>query len=165
MYGLSTLVGIVDQAPLCCDVLAMSVHNLVKVGAAGRRPPNVHTLEISNFCPLDPSFLRTVPPCAVLLWNTGGILLHQEQPKKVAVVGAGYIAVELAGVFQSLGTDTTLLVRGNRPLRPFDSSIVEVLTTEMEKSGLKLKTHSTPKVSMKPLASRCLVAASYLLSQ
>lgn len=71
----------------------------------------------------------------------------QEQPKKVAVVGAGYIAVELAGVFQSLGTDTTLVVRGDRPLRPFDKSIVEVLVSEMAKSGLKLKTHSTPEVS------------------
>lgn len=73
-------------------------------------------------------------------------LLSQEQPRKVAVVGAGYIAVELAGVFQSLGTSTTLLVRRDRPLRPFDSMLVEVLTSEMEKSGLTLKTHSTPKV-------------------
>lgn len=71
----------------------------------------------------------------------------QEQPKKVAVIGAGYIAVELAGVFQSLGTDTTLLVRRDRPLRPFDSYIVEVLISEMDKSGLTLKPHSVPKVS------------------
>lgn len=70
----------------------------------------------------------------------------QEQPKKVAVIGAGYIAVELAGVFQSLGTDTTLLVRGDRPLRSFDSLLVDTLVSEMGKSGLALRPHSTTKV-------------------
>lgn len=70
----------------------------------------------------------------------------QTQPKKVAVIGAGYIAVELAGVFQSLGTDTTLLVRRDRPLRTFDSLLVDTLVSEMDKSGLTLKPHSTTKV-------------------
>lgn len=71
----------------------------------------------------------------------------QEQPKKVAVIGAGYIAVELAGVFQSLGTDTTLLVRRDTPLRSFDSLLVETLMSEMDKSGLTLKPHATTKVN------------------
>lgn len=74
------------------------------------------------------------------------IYCGQEQPKKVAVIGAGYIAVELAGVFQSLGTDTTLVVRYDRPLRSFDSLVVETLMSEMDKAGLALKTHSTTKV-------------------
>lgn len=64
----------------------------------------------------------------------------------MAVVGAGYIAVELAGVFQTLGTDTTLLVRRDRPLRTFESFLVDVLMSEMEKSGLALKTQAIPKV-------------------
>lgn len=74
-------------------------------------------------------------------------LFVQEQPKKVAVIGAGYIAVELAGVFQSLGTDTTLLVRRNTPLRSFDSLLVETLMSEMDKSGLTLKPQATTKVN------------------
>lgn len=76
----------------------------------------------------------------------------QEQPKKVAVIGAGYIAVELAGVFESLGTDTTLVVRGDTPLRSFDDLLVETLVSEMEKSGLTLKPRSTTKVENTILA-------------
>lgn len=76
-----------------------------------------------------------------------GRVFVQEQPKKVAVIGAGYIAVELAGVFQSLGTDTTLLVRRDTPLRSFDSLLVETLMSEMDKSGLTLKPHATTKVN------------------
>lgn len=70
----------------------------------------------------------------------------QEQPTKVAVIGAGYIAVELAGVFHSLGTDTTLIVRREKPLRSFDALLSDTLVSEMEKSGLALKTHSITKV-------------------
>lgn len=77
--------------------------------------------------------------------NSNGFFLLEEQPKKVAVIGAGYIAVELAGVFQSLGTDTTLLVRRDTPLRSFDSLLVETLMSEMDKSGLTLKPHATTK--------------------
>ncbi|CAM9769366.1 unnamed protein product [Scytosiphon promiscuus] len=77
--------------------------------------------------------------------NSNGFFHLEEQPKKVAVIGAGYIAVELAGVFQSLGTDTTLLVRGDRPLRSFDSLLVDTLVSEMGKSDLTLRPHSTTK--------------------
>lgn len=62
------------------------------------------------------------------------------------MIGAGYIAVELAGVFQALGSDTTLLVRRDRPLRSFDSLLVDTLVKEMDKSGLTLKPHATTKV-------------------
>lgn len=55
--------------------------------------------------------------------------------------------MELAGVFQSLGTDTTLLVRRDTPLRSFDSLLVETLMSEMDKSGLTLKPHATTKVN------------------
>lgn len=67
------------------------------------------------------------------------------------MIGAGYIAVELAGVFQSLGTDTTLLVRRDTPLRSFDSLLVETLMSEMDKSGLTLKPHATTKVNQNEL--------------
>lgn len=50
-------------------------------------------------------------------------------------------------MFQSLGTDTTLLVRRDTPLRSFDSLLVETLMSEMDKSGLTLKPHATTKVN------------------
>ena len=50
------------------------------------------------------------------------------QPKSVAVVGAGYIGVELAGVFRSLGSETHLIIRGDTVLRSFDEVIQNSIT-------------------------------------
>jgi glutathione reductase (NADPH) len=63
-----------------------------------------------------------------------------EQPKSVAVVGAGYIAVELAGIFHTLGTETHLLIRGEKVLRKFDTDIQDTLTDWMEHSGVQIHT-------------------------
>lgn len=57
----------------------------------------------------------------------------KELPKRVAVVGAGYIAVELAGVLEALGAETHLFVRKHAPLRSFDPMISETLVELMEK--------------------------------
>lgn len=70
-------------------------------------------------------------------------------PKRIAVVGAGYIAVELAGVFNGLGADTHLFVRRDRPLRTFDKDIVSTLVEVMEKEGPTLHTHAIPKEVIK----------------
>lgn len=59
-----------------------------------------------------------------------------ELPKRVALVGSGYIAVELAGVLRALGSDVTLLVRGERLLRKFDAMLSEVLLEEMGAHGI-----------------------------
>lgn len=69
----------------------------------------------------------------------------EELPRKVAIVGAGYIAVELSGVLHTLGVDTHLFVRRDRPLRSYDSMIVEGLVQEMEKDGPFLHIRSIPK--------------------
>lgn len=52
--------------------------------------------------------------------SSDGFFELEELPGKAVVVGAGYIAVELAGVLQALGTDTSLVVRKNMALREFD---------------------------------------------
>ncbi|KAI3643068.1 hypothetical protein MP228_012623 [Amoeboaphelidium protococcarum] len=62
----------------------------------------------------------------------------QSQPKKVLVVGAGYIAVELAGIFHSLGSDVSLMIRHDRPLRNFDEMLSKTLLSEMERIGIKV---------------------------
>lgn len=67
--------------------------------------------------------------------DSNGFFELPQQPKKVAVLGAGYIAVELAGVFHGLGTDTTLFVRHDRVLRSFDPMLSGQLTKVMEKHG------------------------------
>ncbi|KAE8215417.1 hypothetical protein CF327_g1293 [Tilletia walkeri] len=77
-------------------------------------------------------------PGASLGVDSDGFFALREQPKRVAVVGAGYIAVELAGVFNTLGSETHLLIRHDTFLRPFDSIIAETLQEYMDQTGLKV---------------------------
>lgn len=74
--------------------------------------------------------------------TSDGFFELDEVPKRTAVIGAGYIAVEVAGVLNALGSDTHLFVRKDRPLRTFDKDIVVVLVDEMAKSGPTLHTHA-----------------------
>ncbi|QTD30846.1 glutathione-disulfide reductase [Pseudomonas fluorescens] len=63
----------------------------------------------------------------------------KELPKRVLVVGGGYIAVEFAGIFHGLGANTTLLYRGDLFLRGFDGSVRNHLKDELTKRGLDLQ--------------------------
>lgn len=64
-------------------------------------------------------------------------------PKKVIVVGGGYIAVEFAGIFAGLGADTVLSYRKDLFLRGFDGDVREALRDEMLKKQMTLKFNST----------------------
>ncbi len=59
-------------------------------------------------------------------------------PKRAIVVGGGYIAVEFAGIFNGLGSETHLLYRGDLFLRGFDQDIREFTCEEMRKKGINL---------------------------
>ena len=83
-------------------------------------------------------------PGAELGGSSDDVFAWEQLPESVAILGAGYIAVELAGVLHTLGVQTDLFVRRDRPLRGFDSYIVEGLVNEMEKTGLPLHTHKVP---------------------
>ena len=74
--------------------------------------------------------------------TSDGFFELDEVPKRTAVIGGGYIAVEVAGVLNALGSDTHLFVRKDRPLRTFDKDIIDVLVDEMAKSGPILPTHA-----------------------
>lgn len=65
--------------------------------------------------------------------------------RKTVVVGAGYIAVELAGILNALGSETHSLIRYDEVLRNFDQSVSELLTEEMIAAGIKL--HKRTQVS------------------
>lgn len=77
--------------------------------------------------------------------NSDGFFELDAMPKRVAVVGAGYIAVEIAGVLNGLGAETHLFVRKHAPLRTFDPMIVEALVEVMAAEGPMLHTDSIPK--------------------
>ena len=61
----------------------------------------------------------------------------EQQPKNVLIIGAGYIAVEFAGVLRGLGSSVSVMLRYDRVLRSFDESLGAVLMEEMEKSGIR----------------------------
>ncbi len=75
--------------------------------------------------------------------DSDGFFKLNQLPKRVAIVGAGYIAVEIAGVMNSLGSEVHLYVRQHSPLRSFDHSIIETLMIEMEQDGIQVHTNSS----------------------
>ncbi|MBT1445141.1 glutathione-disulfide reductase [Shewanella sp. JM162201] len=77
--------------------------------------------------------------------DSNGFFALDAQPKRVAVVGAGYIAVEIAGVLHALGSETHLLVRKHSPLRSFDPMLSQALVDAMAQNGPTLHTHAVPK--------------------
>lgn len=77
-------------------------------------------------------------PGAELGITSDGFFQLKEQPQRVAVVGAGYIAVELAGVLNSLGSDVTMLLRRDHFLGDFDVMLRETLMEEMGNAGVNL---------------------------
>lgn len=70
--------------------------------------------------------------------TSDGFFALTEQPKKVAIVGAGYIAVELAGLLNALGTQVELLLRKQHFLSSFDVTMREVLMEEMVDHGVSI---------------------------
>mmetsp|Transcript_1587 Transcript_1587/g.3345 ORF Transcript_1587/g.3345 Transcript_1587/m.3345 type:complete len:434 (+) Transcript_1587:749-2050(+) len=85
-----------------------------------------------------PSFPAAVDGVEALSISSDGFFELEDLPKKAVVVGAGYIAVELAGVLQALGTDTHLVLRKTKALREFDPIIVENLDAEMIRQGINI---------------------------
>ena len=71
--------------------------------------------------------------------DSDGFFSLETQPKKVGVIGAGYIAVELAGVFNGLGSDTSLFVRKEYALRTFDTMLTTHLDKCLKHSGGSVK--------------------------
>lgn len=77
--------------------------------------------------------------------DSDGFFVLKALPRRVAIVGAGYVAVEIAGVLHALGAETHLFVRQHAPLRNFDPLIVKTLTEVMQTNGPTLHTHATPQ--------------------
>lgn len=81
--------------------------------------------------------------------DSDGFFALDALPKRTAIVGAGYIAVEIAGVLKALGAETHLFVRQHAPLRRFDPLIVETLVEVINNQGIVLHTQSTPQEVVK----------------
>ncbi|MCW8889207.1 MAG: glutathione-disulfide reductase, partial [Sedimenticola sp.] len=105
-----------------------------------------HTLEVdgeqyrANHIVIAPGSYPVVPEIegADLGITSDGFFALNEQPRRVAVVGSGYIAVELAGMLNAVGTDVTMFLRGDYLLRKFDPMLRESLMEEMLNDGVNI---------------------------
>jgi glutathione reductase (NADPH) len=61
-------------------------------------------------------------------------------PRRIVIVGGGFIAVEFAGIFRAAGAEVTIVIRGDKILRGFDEDIRDHLTAELTKQGIVIRT-------------------------
>jgi glutathione reductase (NADPH) len=83
-------------------------------------------------------------PGAELGITSDGFFDLEQRPAKVAVVGSGYVAVELAGVFNALGSETTEFLRRDGVLRSFDAMLGTEVRSAMEADGVRFETGFVP---------------------
>ncbi len=62
----------------------------------------------------------------------------KEQPRRIVIAGGGYIAVEFASIFKGLGSDVTLIYRGEKILRGFDEDLRDELVAAMTARGIRI---------------------------
>jgi glutathione reductase (NADPH) len=108
-----------------------------EVEANGVKYTGKHVLIATGGRPFVPDFEGSD-----LAITSDGFFELPERPKKVAIVGAGYIAVELAGIFRTLGTETSLFIRGEKVLRAFDDVISDTITEQLIATGVDLQKKS-----------------------
>lgn len=77
--------------------------------------------------------------------TSDGFFASYERPQRVAVVGSGYIAVELAGILGSLGSDVQLFARYGSILRSMDEMIQAAAIEGLEQHGIKVNLNSVPE--------------------
>ena len=110
------------------------------VTVAGRSLVGRHIVVATGGRPLLPDI-----PGMELGITSDGFFELEKQPRRVAVVGSGYIAVELSGIFAALGSQTTLVVRGETVLKSFDSMIGESSVTRLREGGIDVVTSAFPE--------------------
>ncbi|KAI1883773.1 hypothetical protein AGOR_G00235030 [Albula goreensis] len=84
-------------------------------------------------------------PGASLGITSDGFFELESLPKRSVIVGAGYIAVEMAGILSTLGSKTSIIIRQGTVLRNFDSLISSNCTKELQSSGIELCKNSQVK--------------------
>jgi glutathione reductase (NADPH) len=107
---------------------------------------DAHTLEVNgeqysaDHIVISPGGVPTVPNVvgAEHGVTSDGFFALNEQPQRVAIVGSGYIAVELAGLLNALGSEVDLLLRKGHFLANFDAMLRETLMEEMVNDGVNI---------------------------
>ena len=109
------------------------------VTAADREYRAEHIVLATGGHPVVPSI-----PGADLGITSDGFFELPERPASVAIIGSGYVAVELGGVFSALGSQLSLVLRGDRLLRSFEPFLGEYLMETMRAEGVQIETQAVP---------------------
>ena len=118
--------------------------NQVEIQGTGRQVSADHVLIAVGGKPTMPDI-----PGIEHAISSDGFFDLAHQPKRALVVGSGYIGVEIAGILNAMGTETTLLCRGPGVLRHgFDPMITEVLNDELVRTGVSMRANSTEAASL-----------------
>ncbi len=106
--------------------------------ASGRKITARYILVATGAAPFIPRHL----PGHELAISSNEAFNLEKLPRRICIVGGGYIAVEFAGIFQGLGVETILIYRGEQILRGFDEDLQAHLSAEMQKKGIEIRTRS-----------------------
>ncbi|MFC5742905.1 glutathione-disulfide reductase [Dyella tabacisoli] len=107
--------------------------NTVQLARSGQRISAKTLLIATGGHPVRPAF-----PGADLAITSDEAFHLAELPKRVLIVGGGYIAVEFAGIFAGLGSEVTQVIRADRLLRGFDDELAELLAEHQDRRGIRL---------------------------
>ena len=109
------------------------------VTAAGSSLSAPHIMIATGGRPLLPSI-----PGAELGITSDGFFELPRRPQRVAIVGSGYIAIELTGIFAAIGSNVTLVLRGETMLNGFDSMIGESMSKILSDDGVSIVRQAVP---------------------
>jgi glutathione reductase (NADPH) len=106
--------------------------------ASGRRVTARHILIATGAM----AYVPTHVPGHELAITSNEAFYLDRLPRRIAIVGGGYIAVEFACIFHGLGVETVLIYRGEKILRGFDDDVRMHLMAEMRRKGIEIRTSS-----------------------
>ena len=119
------------------DHAALVDHHTVQL-ASGRRVTAQYILIATGAAPFIPHHL----PGRELAITSNEMFHLEKLPRRLAIVGGGFIAVEFAGIMSGLGVETILIYRGEQILRGFDDDLRHHLAGEMKKKGVEIRLKS-----------------------
>ena len=120
----------------------------------GERMTAPHIVVATGGVPIVPAL-----PGAELGITSDGFFALERRPQRVAIIGSGYIACELAGAFHELGSQVELFIRKDHLLRHFDVMLGKSLMREMRAEGMTIHEHVVPKSVTEKSGLKTLVAA------
>jgi len=121
------------------------------VTTEGERFSAPHIVIAVGGAPMKPAL-----PGAELAITSNDFFSLERLPRRIAIVGSGYVAVELAGVLNSLGSEVQLFIRHDRVLRHFDALLGEKLTLAMRASGIDVVTGAVIRALARPPGATAL---------